>query len=93
MSAKLETRVATLERELASLREKVENPESPWWKQNLGQFANDPIYAEAMKLGRAFREGQRSDGQRKPPSKVTTSVRTLGTASGLLETSASLEFQ
>lgn len=72
MSAKLETRVATLERELASLKDKVENAESPWWKQNLGQFANDPIYAEAMKLGRAFREGQRSGGQRKPVSKVTT---------------------
>lgn len=72
MSTKLETRVTTLERELASLKEKVENPESPWWKQNLGQFANDPIYAEAMKLGRAFREGQRPGGQRKPATKVTT---------------------
>jgi len=41
MSSKLETRVATLERELASLKEQLEGQTLPWWKQNLGQFADD----------------------------------------------------
>ena len=60
MSSKLENRVAALERELASLKEQVESQQLPWWKANLGQFANDPVYSEAMKLGRAFRINLRS---------------------------------
>ncbi len=80
MSTKLETRVTTLERELASLKEQVEGQTLPWWKQNLGQFAGDPKYAKAMKLGRAFRESQRSEPKRKTlsktPSKGTGRVRT-----------------
>ena len=80
MSAKLETRVATLERELASLKEQVASQKLPWWKANLGQFANDPIYDEAMKLGRAYRESLRPAAKRKQTTKSTpggtTRVRT-----------------
>ena len=72
--------MATLERELASLKEQVEGQTLPWWKQNLGKFADDPNYAKAMKLGRAFRESQRSqpkrEAQSKSPSKGTGRVRT-----------------
>lgn len=80
MSAKLETRVTTLERELASLKEQVASQKLPWWKANLGQFANDPIYDEAMKLGRAYRESLRPAAKRKQTTKRTpggtTRVRT-----------------
>ena len=80
MSLKLETRVATLERELASLKEQVETQKQPWWKANLGQFADDPIYAKAMKLGRAYRESLRPDAKRKQTTKSaeggTARVRT-----------------
>ena len=69
MSLKLETRVAILERELASLKEQVETQKQPWWKANLGQFADDPIYAEAMKLGRAYRESLRPVAKRKQTTK------------------------
>lgn len=80
MSAKLETRVTTLERELASLKEQVASQKLPWWKANPGQFANDPIYDEAMKLGRAYRESLRPAAKRKQTTKSTqggaTRVRT-----------------
>ncbi len=80
MSAKLETRVTTLERELASLKELVASQKLAWWKANLGQFANDPIYDEAMKLGRAYRESLRPAAKRKQTTKSTpggtTRVRT-----------------
>ena len=70
MSSKLETRVTALERELATLKAQVENPKLPWWKANIGQFADDPIYDEAMKLGRAVRTGSRSDSKDKSPRKA-----------------------
>ncbi len=80
MSLKLETRVANLERELASLKDQVESQKLPWWKANLGRFADDPIYAEAMKLGRAYRESLRPTVKRKQTAKTavegTTRVRT-----------------
>lgn len=85
MSSKLETRVATLERELASLREEIEGQKLPWWKQNLGQFANDPNYAKAMELGRAFLEGQRPQPKpktlTKSASKGGSRVRSTPTCS------------
>jgi len=64
MSAqKLADRVAALEFEVARLRKKVEGQsakdEEPWWKQIWGSFANDPVYEEAMRLGREYRESLR----------------------------------
>ena len=31
----------------------------PWWEQIVGTFADDPIYDEAMKLGRHYRQSLR----------------------------------
>ncbi len=57
----LEKRIAALEQELAVLRRKVERNDAatPWWDRIAGTFAHDPIYEEAMKLGRKYRESLR----------------------------------
>lgn len=59
----LKDRVASLEDEVARLKAKIEATESiqqPWWEKIAGTFADDPIYAEAMRLGRAWRESFRA---------------------------------
>jgi hypothetical protein len=33
--------------------------QTPWWEEILGSFANDPVYDEAMQLGRQYRESLR----------------------------------
>lgn len=63
-NAEMETRISALEKELNILKskfEKIEKKELPWWKQIAGTFANDPIYDEAMRLGREYRLAQRED--------------------------------
>ena len=63
-NTELETRIKTLESEIAVLKEKfkkIEKSESPWWEQIAGTFADDPIYEEAMRLGREYRLSQRED--------------------------------
>jgi hypothetical protein len=51
----LELRVAALEAEMERL--KAQN--QPWWEKISGTFDDDPIYDEAMALGRAYRESLR----------------------------------
>lgn len=63
-SNEIETKLKTLESEIATLKEKVEKiekPKTPWWQEIAGTFANDPIYDEAMRLGREYRLSQRED--------------------------------
>jgi hypothetical protein len=61
-AAKLEDRVQALEAEVARLKARLdtkETPPVPWTEQIWGSFANDPIYEEAMRLGREYRESLR----------------------------------
>ena len=60
MAATLEERVAELEAEVARLKRRLE-PEAkkPWWEERIGAFADDPMYDEAMRLGREYRESLR----------------------------------
>jgi hypothetical protein len=58
----LEERVAALEAEVARLkqeRESAAQTQTPWWEEIRGTFRNDPIYIEAMRLGREYRESLR----------------------------------
>ena len=58
--SQLEKRLAVLEAELAKLKSKVEGSDAakPWWEEIAGTFQDDPIYVEAMKLGRQYRQSQ-----------------------------------
>ena len=62
-NTEVEKRIAVLEVEVASLKSKIERKndknETPWWKQHLGIFADDPAHEEAMRLGREYRESQK----------------------------------
>ena len=61
-SIAIEKRLAALEEELARLKSKVEGIETaskPWWERIAGTFENDPIYEQAMELGRRYRNSLR----------------------------------
>lgn len=55
----LESRVATLEIELAQMKQMlfvfVEKKE-PWWLKVAGSFENDPTFDEAVRLGQEWRK-------------------------------------
>lgn len=60
----LEERVAILEAEVARLKNQVEHQTesaTPWWKKVSGTFKDNPAFDEAMRLGREYRESQRSN--------------------------------
>jgi hypothetical protein len=72
--AELELRVAALETELARLKERVEKSsgsQGDWLDDIYGVFTNDPIYEEAMRLGREYRESLRPKAPRKLARKAT----------------------
>lgn len=68
LKASLEERVSALEEEVSRLRIRlnVKTGTQPWWESIAGTFANDPIYAEAMRLGRQWRESTRPRRAKKP---------------------------
>jgi hypothetical protein len=56
----IEARLIALETGVARLKAQQQtSPETPWWDEILGSFANDPAYDEAMQLGRQYRESLR----------------------------------
>lgn len=63
-SLSLEKRLTALEGEVARLKSRLESRE-PWWERIAGTFADDPVYQEAMKLGRQYRQSQRPRSTRK----------------------------
>lgn len=54
-SPDVEARLNHLEEEIARLKARLTRDEKPWWKKISGTFKDDPLHAEAMKLGRAER--------------------------------------
>lgn len=68
----LESRVTTLEAELAKLKKEAESSTTlplPWWEERWGVFDNDPDYEKAMELGRQYRESLRPKPLRRKSSK------------------------
>jgi len=64
----IESRLVALEAEVMRLKESFEKlvtPKPPWWKEVAGTFLNDPIYEEAMRLGRQYRESLRPKPRKK----------------------------
>lgn len=64
----IEHRVAALEADVARLKEQLEKAvpaKKDWLDEIYGAFENDPIYEEAMRLGREYRESLRPKAPRK----------------------------
>ena len=65
---KLEERITALESQVAELKRKNgkgERDDRPWPEKIFGTFANDPLYEEAMKLGREYRESTKPKEKKK----------------------------
>ncbi len=61
-STSLLKRLEVLEEEIARIKQRLKRiPEAKtsWVDEIAGTFANDPIYEEAMRLGREYRESLR----------------------------------
>jgi hypothetical protein len=56
----IEERVISLEQEVAGMKAILTNTISRKkdWEKSVGQFENDPLFQEAIQLGREFREAQ-----------------------------------
>lgn len=58
-SPQLESRVATLETELAQMKQMLSvfvQKKAPWWLKVAGSFENDPTFDEAVRLGQEWRK-------------------------------------
>lgn len=68
--SELEQRVTDLAVEMSKLKRKMDKLDegAPWWEDITGTFEDDPIYEEAMKQGRRYRESLRP----KPSSRSQT---------------------
>ena len=62
-STEIEVRISVLEREVSTLKSKLtqfeQRPQTAWWQEISGSFANDADYDEAMRLGREYRLSQK----------------------------------
>jgi hypothetical protein len=58
-SKHLESRVATLETELAQMKQMLSGlaeKKDPWWLKVAGSFENDPTFDEVVRLGQEWRK-------------------------------------
>jgi len=60
-TSQLEQRVAALEAEVIKLKSQMEAMQTSqlWWERIAGTFRHDPMYEEAMRLGRQYRQSLR----------------------------------
>ena len=61
-SETMETRLSALEREMAQIKRLLQSkPGSvePWWERIAGVFEDDPVFEQAMNLGRQYRQSLR----------------------------------
>jgi hypothetical protein len=65
----IELRIEALEVEVSQLKRRLDTalqPAKPWWQEIYGTFADDPLYEEAMRLGRKYRESLRPKRAKRP---------------------------
>jgi hypothetical protein len=61
----MEARLSALEREMAQIKRLLRSKSArtqPWWERIAGVFEDDPVFEQAMKLGRQYRESLRPRG-------------------------------
>lgn len=63
----LETRFDTLQRLLEEQITRSPKKEKRGWQAIVGTFADDPLYEEAMQLGREWRESQFDESSQEKP--------------------------
>ena len=65
----IEKRLKVIEEELARLKEQIkrisDKPAKRGWRATYGSFAGDPLHAEAMRLGRKYRESTRPKSRKR----------------------------
>ena len=67
--SQIEERLRRVEAELAELRQSKQREDSvPWYRKIAGQFDNDPVFDEIVRLGKEIRDNERSP-KRIQPSK------------------------
>jgi hypothetical protein len=69
----IEHRVAALEADVAQIKEQLEKAvpaQRDWLDEIYGAFEDDPIFEEAMRLGREYRESLRPKAARKTARKA-----------------------
>ncbi len=57
--AELEQRVAELEKAVTQIQKRMASGKAPgrrWWIEDAGRFANDPVFDEIVRLGKAYRD-------------------------------------
>ena len=59
--AQIEQKVAVLEKEIEQLKRRPtgRGATGKWWIDQAGIFADDPVYAEIVRLGRRYRQSLR----------------------------------
>jgi len=62
----MEKRVKALEQTVAQLAPPSSSTNRRWYRTHAGRFADDPVFDEIVKLGRAYRksQGAKTDTQR-----------------------------
>jgi hypothetical protein len=63
--SQLEKRVQALERTVQELKTDPRPGSGKWWIEQAGQFANDPVYNEIVRRGRAYRESLRPKARKR----------------------------
>jgi len=61
----IEARLSALERELSQIKRLLRGKAgaaAPWWERIAGTFEDDPLFEQAMTLGRRYRESLRPRG-------------------------------
>jgi len=55
----IERQVKALEQVVRRLGGTRRSPNRKWYRTQAGRFAGDPVFEQIVKLGRAYRQGQR----------------------------------